>query len=131
MYQSRQAPAGRKKYRICDNRDFRRLYGKGKYVSAPYAVAYFRKNPYGFNRVGFTASKKIGKAHVRNRARRVLAAAYRQARELLPQGYDIVFVARTATAQVKSGKVYGFIKYKLAPAMAQPGKTTRQAAGKQ
>lgn len=50
-------------------------------------------------RVGFTASRKVGKATVRNRARRRLREL---ARLHLPQqmqpGYDLVFIARYAAA---------------------------------
>ena len=50
-------------------------------------------------RVGFTASKKVGNAVARNRAKRRLRAA---AATLLPlyghPGHDYVLVARTATA---------------------------------
>ena len=49
---------------------------------------------------GFTTTKKIGGAVVRNRARRRLRVA---ARELLPEfgrsGYDYVFIARNDTAE--------------------------------
>jgi ribonuclease P protein component len=49
-------------------------------------------------RVGFTASKKIGNAVARNRAKRRLRAA---AQELLPllgrEGHDYVLVARAST----------------------------------
>ena len=49
-------------------------------------------------RTGFTATKKIGNAVVRNRAKRRLREA---ARHLLPElgraGFDYVFVARAAT----------------------------------
>ncbi|HMH64178.1 MAG TPA: ribonuclease P protein component [Rhizomicrobium sp.] len=50
-------------------------------------------------RVGFTASKKVGNAVIRNRAKRRLRAA---ARELLPllgrEGHDYVLVARGTCA---------------------------------
>lgn len=49
-------------------------------------------------RVGFTASRKVGSAVARNRARRRLRAV---AREVLPQrgrpGFDYVLIARSGT----------------------------------
>ncbi|NDC59137.1 MAG: ribonuclease P protein component [Alphaproteobacteria bacterium] len=58
-----------------------------------------RRAPDGPVGIGFTASKKVGGAVVRNRAKRRLRAA---ARALLPElaarGVDYVLVARPATA---------------------------------
>ena len=45
-------------------------------------------------RVGYTASKKIGNAVARNRAKRRLRAALHQARQLAQHGWDYVLVAR-------------------------------------
>ena len=66
------------------------------------SCVYIFKNKTKNNRVGITTSKKIGKAVTRNRARRVIRAAYRQNEELLKTGYDFVFVARAKTAEMKS-----------------------------
>lgn len=86
------------------NFEFRRAY-KGKFKAGPLLVTYVVKNRYKTVRFGITATKKIGKAHLRNRARRVIAAA---ARENLPKvrgGYDIVFVSRGKTPYVKSQQI--------------------------
>ena len=49
-------------------------------------------------RVGFTASRKVGGAVVRNRARRRLKAlAAEVMRERAPEGWDFVLVARAET----------------------------------
>jgi ribonuclease P protein component len=51
-------------------------------------------------RVGFTASKKVGNAVTRNRAKRRLRAAASQLLPLLGrQGHDYVLVARASTTQ--------------------------------
>lgn len=87
------------------NKDFRRLYGRGKSKVHPALVTYVTKNRVGHCRVGITTSKKIGNAVSRNRARRVIREAYRQ---LLPQiggNYDLVFVARTKTTFMKSTQI--------------------------
>ena len=53
-------------------------------------------------RIGITASKKIGCAVERNRAKRVIRAAFSQLEGRINGSYDFVFVART---KVKMQKV--------------------------
>ena len=77
------------------NSDFRRIYARGKSAVSPCVVVYCRKNRLGTNRVGFTVSKKLGKAVVRNRIRRRLREIMRLSQERLEQGYDLILVARS------------------------------------
>ena len=58
-------------------------------------VLYARRNREGKNRVGFTVSKKLGHAVVRNRTRRRLREIYRLNAHKFKPGYDIVVVARS------------------------------------
>lgn len=60
------------------------------------------KNRAGICRIGITTSKKIGNAVERNRARRVIRAAYRSLEGKINGNYDIVFVARSKTKYIKS-----------------------------
>lgn len=76
------------------NHIFRRLYQTNGFAS-PYMVLYARKNRTGANRVGITVSKKLGKAHIRNRIRRRLREVYRLSEEAFQPGWDIVLVARS------------------------------------
>ena len=62
---------------LCENRDFKRLYARGRSFVTPLCVVYVMKNRLGVNRVGITTSKKIGCAVKRNRARRLLSEGYR------------------------------------------------------
>ena len=75
------------------NHVFRRLYRTNGFAG-PCLVLYARKNRTGENRVGITVSKKLGKAHVRNRIRRRLREAYRLNEDKFLPGWDIVLVAR-------------------------------------
>ena len=85
------------------NKDFRRLYYRGKSCVDPLLVTYAMKNRTpGENRMGITVTKKIGKAVCRNRCKRVIRAAYQLLEPQLPSGWDFIFVARGRTAQVKS-----------------------------
>ena len=88
------------------NKDFRRLYGCGKCIVCPSVVIYYRKNYLNICRIGITASKKIGGAVKRNRAKRVIRAAFGEILPVIDGGYDFIFVARTKTVYVKSSSVY-------------------------
>ena len=76
------------------NHEFRRLYQKGASAVGGGMVLYCRKNRLGRNRLGITVSVKLGKAVVRNRARRRLREIYRLNQDKLQSGWDIVLVAR-------------------------------------
>ena len=76
------------------NHIFQRLYRTNGFASG-YFILYARKNREGINRLGITVSKKLGKAHIRNRARRRLREVYRLQEQRLTPGWDIVLVARS------------------------------------
>ena len=63
-------------------------------------VLYCRKNRLDHNRLGLTASVKLGHAVVRNRARRRLREVYRLNSPKLRKGYDLILVARGRTTTV-------------------------------
>ena len=79
------------------NYEFRRLYQKGASSAGSCMVLYCRKNKLGHNRLGLTASVKLGHAVVRNRARRRLREVYRLNSPQLQKGWDIILVARSRT----------------------------------
>jgi len=78
------------------NIQFKRVYTKGKSSASPWLVLYARRVG-GKGGFGITASKKIGKAVERNRAKRRLRALYRKFKNNIAENYDIVAVARTKT----------------------------------
>ena len=90
---------------INQNRDFIRLYKRGHSLVSPILVTYCLKNRWGGLRVGITATKKIGGAVQRNRAKRVIRAACYNLEGGLVPGYDYVFVARGRTPRAKSQEV--------------------------
>lgn len=88
------------------NKEFKRAYGRGKCFVHYGVVTYIVKNREGSLRIGITTGKKLGNAVKRNRARRVISAAFRGcAPHLKPVGYDIVFVARAKTPSMNSEKL--------------------------
>lgn len=100
-----------KKYiTLKENRDFHRLYKRGKSFVSPVMVTYILKNKNNNLRFGITTGKKIGIAVQRNRAKRVIRAAYFQLYNNVKPGYDIIFVARSKTPFVKSSDVLRYMK---------------------
>lgn len=81
------------------NHIFQRLYRSNGHANSC-LVLYVRKNRTAANRVGITVSKKLGKAHVRNRTRRRLREVYRLNEDRFLPGWDIVVVARTKAIHV-------------------------------
>lgn len=96
-----------------NNNDFRRLYTRGKSFASPVLVTYVMKNRTGEVRIGITTGKKIGKAVMRNRSRRLIRAAFYEISEQIRPGFDLVFVARTKTPFVKSYDVLRAMKKEL------------------
>lgn len=111
--------------KIKENRDFRRAYRIGKSLVCPYAVVYYMKNRSGKIRLGITAGKKIGNAVSRNRAKRVITAAFRECLPEISQGFDFVIVARTRILTVKSTAV-AFAVMKLLRSAGLCGKTKNE-----
>lgn len=90
----------RRKEVLTGSREFGTVYNKGKSVGDRYVVFFFRKNGLSYSRTGFLASKKVGNAVERNRARRLMKESFRQMQGV-PKGYDLVFIARNTIAGKK------------------------------
>ena len=75
-----------KERRLAKRRDFLRVYETGRKFFARYSVLFVAANGLPFSRLGITATKKLGKANVRNRLKRWTREVYRRQRE--PLGLD-------------------------------------------
>ncbi|MDR1663399.1 MAG: ribonuclease P protein component [Clostridiales bacterium] len=78
------------------NTAFRAVYARGISSASRLLVLYVLPNETGFNRLGVTVSRKVGKAVERNRIKRLIKENYRLAEGNLQTGYDMVVVARAA-----------------------------------
>jgi ribonuclease P protein component len=113
--------------RLKQRRDFQRVAGKGQRAARPGLVLQALPVAGTELRIGFTATKKIGNAVVRNRTKRRLREA---ARLLLgsgqAQGFDLVLIGREATAkrpwQTLLGDLRGVLKQAGVLESGEPGR---------
>ena len=76
------------------NKDFTKVYRKGKSKANKYLVMYYLENNLTYNRVGISVSKKVGNSVVRHRLTRLIRESYRLNSEMFNSGLDIVVIAR-------------------------------------
>lgn len=93
------------------NKEFRRAYYRGSYRANPVLVTYLVRTNLGVVRYGITSGKKVGNAVSRNRARRIIRAAFCQVYsdygwDQTKIGLDFIFVARERTPEQKSTDIY-------------------------
>ena len=82
------------------NADFRNVYKNGKSYADKYLVMYVLENNKNINRLGISASRKIGNSVVRHRFARLVRESYRLHENIFNSGLDIVVVARKSAASV-------------------------------
>jgi ribonuclease P protein component len=102
-----------RKYRLRLNSDFRRVRQKGKSWANRLVVLCALPNDLEHSRFGFAASKRIGKAVVRNRVRRRMREAVRLRCGLISDGWDLVFIARSAIRQATYAEIAEGVEHLL------------------
>jgi len=80
--------------------DFKRVYEQGSVFQGRHVVLFCLTAGVDGRKAGFVASRKVGGAVVRNRARRRIREAYRKLRTSLPEEAHAVFVARAGVTDV-------------------------------
>ncbi len=96
--------------KVKENYIFRRAYNKAKSHVTPFTVVYVMKNRGLGVRLGITTGKKIGKAVMRNRAKRLITASFRECVPHISGNLDFIIVARPRILTVKSSEVTRALK---------------------
>lgn len=114
-----------KLYAISENHLFSKAYSRGKKCNAGHVSVYVlrdyhagrlkKENPLKLtiNRIGITATKKIGGAVVRNRVKRIIREAYRSVEKThaVKKGFLIVIVARDSAKTQKTQNIISDLLY--------------------
>ena len=96
--------------RLRKDSDFKNIYRKGKSLATKTLVFYFIKNDLGYTRVGYSISKKVGKAVTRNRIRRLIKENLKDIPDL-KDGYDIIFIGRIPSSESDYKEIGKSIRY--------------------
>ena len=95
-----------RRIRLRRSRDVQRVYDEGISWAHPLLVLIARPNDVGISRIGVTASRRVGGAVERNRAKRLLREAARHLYpKIEPKGWDIILVARPKLVEVGEHEV--------------------------
>ncbi|MBM7606730.1 ribonuclease P protein component [Metabacillus litoralis] len=109
----------RRKYRIKKNKDFQKVFKKGKSIANRQFVLYiYSEREEKEFRVGLSVSKKIGNAVTRNKVKRLIRQVFLEEKDKLVHGKEFIIIARKPAAQmnyheVKSSLNHLFRKAKI------------------
>jgi ribonuclease P protein component len=80
--------------RLKKNKEYKKVYRYGKSVADHLVVLFAHRHNNEASRFGFTVSKKVGNAVVRNRVRRLFKEICRKHAEEFPAYHDYIILAR-------------------------------------
>lgn len=85
-----------RKYRLTSSTDFKRVRRTGKSYAHPLTVLVIAPNGKGISRFGISASRAVGKAVARNRAKRRMREVIRKYLPQIEPGWDVILIARSS-----------------------------------
>lgn len=95
------------------NREYAFVYRRGKSFGGHYMVLVLVPRSYGGLRTGFSVSKKVGNAVVRNLARRRLKESFRRFLPYIKRDAQIIWIARRPIAQAEFSGILREMEYLL------------------
>ena len=104
-----------KKHRLTKRKEFNYIFKQGKAFSSKMFVLNYSPTKLPTFKVGFSVSKKIGNAVVRNKVKRRMREAFRSLQEEVNPKYNYIFVARQGVElanfdQIKSSFIFSLEK---------------------
>ncbi len=91
--------------RLLKRADFERLSKYGNRIDSDYFVILYTRNGLGKLRLGVTVSKRVGRAVIRNRLKRLVREHFRQHKGLFSDSYDVNVIAKGGTSDLPSRRI--------------------------
>jgi ribonuclease P protein component len=91
--------------RLTKGADYQRVLRQGARSEGRFFVLVATPNSSGFDRLGVVASRRLGTAAVRNRAKRLLREAFRRNKRSATTGWDVILIGRAGLLRGKQGDV--------------------------
>ena len=85
----------KREYRVKKSQDFDNIIRKKQSFANRQFVIYYQENKLDHMRLGISVSKKLGKAHERNRLKRYVRESFKTRKDFL-KNYDIIIIVRPA-----------------------------------
>ncbi|XPS82086.1 RnpA: ribonuclease P [Desulfosarcina variabilis str. Montpellier] len=102
--------------RIRKSSEYRILSKYGTRYYSDYFIIISRKNQFSSSRLGITVSKKVGKAVIRNRIKRIIREYFRLNRSMLPVHLDMNVIVRQPSAKLENAQLrekFGYLIKKV------------------
>ena len=113
-------PLGRERLdsreRLRRRSDFQTIYQQGRSIHGRFQVLFYLTGDQIERKIAFVASRRVGPAVRRNRAKRLLREAYRRLQAAVIRDARLIFVARPECADASSDEVRSETKRMLADA---------------
>lgn len=100
----------RKSERLLKPADFGRLSKHGNRIDSDYFTIRYSPNGLGKLRLGVTVGKRVGRAVVRNRVKRLVREHFRLHKVLFSDGYDVNVIAKGGTSDLSSQQIRGVLE---------------------
>ena len=92
----------KRRERLRKRPDFERLSKDGDRINSKYFLIVYARNGLGRLRLGVTVSKRVGRAVIRNRLKRLVREHFRQRKGLFGDSYDVNVIAKGGTCDLSS-----------------------------
>jgi ribonuclease P protein component len=94
-----------KSERLLRRADFEKLSEGGNRIDSIYFVILYSQNGLGRLRLGITVGKRVGRAVIRNRVKRLVREHFRLRKALFSDSYDVNVIAKSGTSNLSSWEI--------------------------